>query len=300
MIQLKRIGCRIWRIGFISGLAASPAQAAILTGYVTPIASDPAGSIREVHSADKDYRIDLNQLPAGTRNRLESLSGKRQTSTLDLPDSAIVSQSDVPMGIRPDCTELPIDYGQVTTLAKNPAIQDQNQFLASIPPGTLQTFTLLSKSKSAQAPGINKDTPGVIRMSADGKLILRYTCDRSSSVFNTVEVIRFNDTTKKFVFSEIDFGGRKANGGKAAVPVAKPANRVHEDGTKCMTCHNAKPSPPAPIDPRPNWENYDQWPGVFGNDEDRFRVNEPEGRQEYDNFNNFKKNKLENEKDPIR
>src|SRR6185312_6495837 len=87
-----------------------------------------------------------------------------------------------------------------------------------------------------------------------------YSCNPSGAHANSAEIIRFDDQAKMFRFSEIDF--------------AEPAaTRVHENPHICQTCH-------APnfrdIDPRPNWQMYFTWDGVYGMHDDQLGASAPD------------------------
>jgi hypothetical protein len=159
-----------------------------------------------------------------------------------------------PAGISPDCNEKPLNANALISLSQKSTTFDQINFLKKIPTGTLQTFTLIEKSESAQKTGISADWPGVIRMREDGKVVIRYTCDRQSPVYNTVEMMTFDDASATFHFTDIDF--RKP-----------PSQRVTVDSTNCLKCHNPKNS--LVVDPRPNWNSYNRWPGTFGSFDDQ-------------------------------
>jgi hypothetical protein len=69
--------------------------------------------------------------------------------------------------------------------------------------------------------------------------------------------MEFDETALKFKFYELEFDAK----GKFNVLGPNPE--------KCLSCHRVS-------DPRPNWESYDQWPGVYGGNDDRLRNEEVE------------------------
>jgi hypothetical protein len=62
-----------------------------------------------------------------------------------------------------------------------------------------------------------------------------------------LEVIQFKDETKEFEFRTITF-----ENGSAKISSPNPA--------ECLACHGANP--------RPIWQSYHSWPGVFGSNDD--------------------------------
>ncbi len=80
---------------------------------------------------------------------------------------------------------------------------------------------------------------------ADNKnLILAFASSPALDSGKTVEVIEFDEASSRFGFHKIDF----------AVTPAKIQRNVQT----CTKCHQA--------DPRPNWDGYPLWPGVYGSE----------------------------------
>ena len=164
------------------------------------------------------------------------------------------------LGVHPDCSEQKFTFTDLLAIAMSNDVKNQQDFLSRIPKDAAQTFTLVYESESAQAPGISEAFPGVIRMTQDGKLVFRYTCDRSTNVYDRIEIMRFDEDDSKFKFSEIRFNP------------PEHVNRYTESPRKCFGCHNQRSEV---ADPRPNWSMYPEWPGVFGSHDDFF----PEGTE---------------------
>lgn len=231
-----------------------------------------------VRTAAENHYINLSKVSKKTAALLSKSSGKTKLN-LDIPKEAIRTEK-VPMGIRPDCTELPTSYEELKGIAESPKVKTQQDFLNLIPPGSLQTFTLVFNSDSAQSPGISSEYPGVIRMSADGKFFLRYTCDPNSEVYGTIEMIRYTGGDPAYEFLQFDFRPQKE--GKPH-PIVSPKNM-----DLCLGCHNQSSEV---LDPRPNWAMYPEWPGIFGSEDDFF-PNKPNAQKEKDAFDKFRNEKL--------
>ncbi|MFZ4715267.1 MAG: c-type cytochrome [Bacteriovoracaceae bacterium] len=243
-----------------------------------------------VRTSSSDIVIDLTKVSPNIKAILTKEDGSKNQISILVPKEAIVSTQSPKDGIRPHCGELPLSYASLKTLADRPDINNQLDFLQAIPEGTLQTFTFNYKSESAQGVGVSRGLPGVIRMSADGKLIIRYTCDPSKPTFNKVEVLTFDDGTSKYKMADFDFTQ------KASVKGQPPGHRISENPKSCMKCHNPAGMDAAP-DPRPNWQQYDQWTGFYGSQDDTFnqysskngvRITEAEAAQEKKDYLDFR------------
>ena len=226
-----------------------------IQGYVGLPGKKSDGKTILVRTAKLDYTVDLSKVPAATKSLLLAADGLKTKTSVTL-DSAAFTKKPPAQGIRPDCSELPLSYESLEAIAKRPDVKNQIDFLKAIPPGTLQTMTFAHKSGSAQAEGISKEFPGVFRMSADGKLVIRYTCDPDKPTYNTVEILRFNDATSTYEMADINFKN-------------SATSRVTKNPKSCMTCHNPGGENAKP-DPRPIWQQYDTWVGMYGSHDDKF------------------------------
>jgi hypothetical protein len=191
-----------------------------------------------------------------------SCKARRVESTAQATDQIQASTVVAPyhrFGIRPDCTERPLSFEALKAAAAQAT--DQQDFLNRLPKDALQTYTLVFESNSAQADGISAEYPGVIRMTANGKLVIRYTCDPDSPVYGTIETMRFDDTEKKFLFEQIDY-------------------RAKKEESSCGDCHTMSD----PQDLRPNWTNYDTWPGIYGSRDDFFPPASADEKKNFDAF----------------
>jgi hypothetical protein len=162
------------------------------------------------------------------------------------------------LGVHPDCSEKPMSYQDFKQLALT--ANDPLDFLKKLErSGAMQTFTLLQKSESTQMTAISPATPGVIRMTEDGKISLRYVCDRTKdTLFSHMEVIRFDDDTQRFQFIDFDFSqGTRGD----------EHRRIHDNPKVCFACHNQSQFVD---DPRPNWSMYPDWPVAFASHDDFF------------------------------
>lgn len=267
-----------------------------ISGYVglpgTQTRFDEGNDFVTIRQPDRDLMVRLSALTQAQRETIQQNDGSPRRVTLDIPPAAIIRTEPRPNAVRPDCSEMPMSYPDLAAIAKQPGINNQIDFLRAIPPGTLQTFTFNFNSKSAQGPGVSPEMPGIVRMSQDGKLVLRYTCDPSKPTYNKIEVLTYDDSTEKYKMASIDLG--------------KPRDhRVEENPKLCLSCHNPGGEKSPVVDPRPNWQQYDQWTGFYGSEDDTFvygnsrtgtgnPVTREEIRQQQANYLNFRQNQKDN------
>jgi hypothetical protein len=159
-------------------------------------------------------------------------------------------------------------YDDLTKLVNDPAkhITSIDDLLAQpeVPSTYREHFTTLYLSQSLQsATPLN---PRTILYGEDAKLLMAFTCAPGNCVDDkdptkpapdadhatALEVIHYDDATKKFELREFDFP--EGRGGKVTISEPNPH--------KCMGCHMG------PEDPRPNWESYFTWPGAYGGNDD--------------------------------
>jgi hypothetical protein len=184
------------------------------------------------------------------------------------------SKNDVPRDQRAiasstsDCAAMmvpPLTFASVKARVEQCGIQNLEGLLAILPESFRSSFTLMRRSKSAQAA--SSDNPRVIMFGSDARLILTFNGDKSQKGFNELEAIEFNDENKQFDFHQITFN---------SVTHSKPDFDL--DVQTCTTCHRT----PA----RPNWEAYDVWEGAYGQVEDQIKI----GSEEDYEFQHFIKN----------
>jgi hypothetical protein len=147
-------------------------------------------------------------------------------------------------------------------------------------PAFRRGFTAVFRSHSIQyADPMN---PRILLYGEDAKLVLAFTCATGDCVGlpkgdggpvaggNDLELVQWRDATKSFEYRSIAFP--EAGDGDVVFSEANP--------TKCLGCHKA-------TDPRPNFEPYDQWPGMYGGNDDGAQpgiVTDGESRDTLDQF----------------
>lgn len=158
--------------------------------------------------------------------------------------------------VKPDCRETPVPFNFFQNIAKQKEITNQTEFLRALPKDSFQSFTLMAKSDSPEAPCISEEFPGVLRLSIDGSTVFRYTCDPKCGLYNKIQVLHFDDSQRRWQPAEIDFS-------------QSTAHRVDLKPESCKNCHAPNLNK---VDIRPNWQQYDQWSGFFGGKDDNLRM----------------------------
>ena len=169
------------------------------------------------------------------------------------------------MGISPDCREVPISWENLQNLAKNKNITDTVSLNHALPPGSMQTFTMIYDTGSVQTgtvdgkTTVSRKSPRALRATNDGKLFMTWTCDPKGDSYNTIEVIHWNDQESKWDFSEINLRNKGA-------PVE---SRIKNNLKNCASCHDSTGSNSHDF-MKPIWGMYPSWHGVYGGYDDYY------------------------------
>ena len=107
----------------------------------------------------------------------------------------------------------------------------------------LENYVLMFHSRSLQSASF--ESPRAIMFSKEDEFIIAFNGDSSQEGGHQLEMMEFDRKEKAFKFFEVDF--------------KKPPLQAVSDFNppKCLSCHRGP-------DPRPNWENYFFWPGMYG------------------------------------
>ena len=121
-------------------------------------------------------------------------------------------------------------------------------FLKGLPESLRANPSLIYRSRSIQES--SWQSPRVILADKTSNVVYAFNGDSAQKGYDRIEAMEFNPTAARFTFFEIKIDS-------VGVPVRSPDNPV-----QCMVCHRGP-------DPRPNWESYDHWVGVYGSNDDR-------------------------------
>lgn len=106
---------------------------------------------------------------------------------------------------------------------------------------------LMYRSQSLQEASFQ--APRVFLSDRSAELIVTFNGNPKHRGYQKLEVMQFRAETLKFEFREIDF-----TNGEMRLSEANPKT--------CLQCHQSASR--VGVDPRPNWEPYNVWPGAYG------------------------------------
>ncbi|OQW51595.1 MAG: hypothetical protein A4S09_10225 [Proteobacteria bacterium SG_bin7] len=190
-----------------------------------------------------------------------------------------------PLGINPDCNEKKVTVDEIKKIADSEKNKTMLDFLRNIPEGSLQTFTFVYGTKSLQHHLVDERWPRVLRMSADGKIVLSFICNKESQDYGSVEVLYFENPpnarwrSMSLVFEKPELKFKEVT----ATSIGINRHRVHIDPPVCTNCHGTGQNLRAIFPAYPNW------PGFFGSEDDTLFKNEKELSQ-FHQFKNFAAN----------
>lgn len=150
-------------------------------------------------------------------------------------------------------------YEDLEALIKRKNLRSIEQVLPElkkIHPELFERFVLMYRSKSLQRASFS--APRAILFDSSGRFVLTFNGDSTDAMgFNKLEIIQFRSESHRFEFREISFDS-------ASEPVFSKANP-----NKCLQCHQSTDR--KNVDPRPNWEPYNVWPGSYGSMNGHFK-----------------------------
>lgn len=119
-------------------------------------------------------------------------------------------------------------------------------------PEYFENFVLIYRSQSLQESSFQ--APRVLLFDPSGEFVVTFNGNPKHRGHNKLELMQFRGDTLKFEFREIDF--------TPSGPKLSEANPK-----TCLQCHQSATR--VGVDPRPNWEPYNVWPGAYGSDSGR-------------------------------
>lgn len=114
-------------------------------------------------------------------------------------------------------------------------------------PDIFDSYILMHRSRSLQQSSFLN--PRVLLIGYESRFVITYNGDPNHSGYNSLETMEFDEQDSTFTFREILF-----NDGEIKVSEDNPQ--------KCLNCHQSASR--TDINPRPNWEPYNLWPGAYG------------------------------------
>jgi hypothetical protein len=143
----------------------------------------------------------------------------------------------------------PIDFESLRATIDSCGITSVEQLVEVLPQAYRTNYTLVHASRSLQ--GASVEYPRVIAFGENAGTLLAFNGHPSQSRYDSVEVTEFKPADGSYEYREIVFP-EGAPGGRVAYSEKNPA--------LCLSCHGIKP--------RPIWDSYFFWPGVYGSVDD--------------------------------
>ncbi|MGE0615029.1 MAG: hypothetical protein AB7P04_05285, partial [Bacteriovoracia bacterium] len=136
------------------------------------------------------------------------------------------------------------DYPALEKLSHDRDIRSIDALLPELPREYRKFYTFIFRTESLQSEGVDEMHPRVVLYGPDAKLILTYT--RGVPGHDELEILSFNSAKKEFELRSLGFDG-------VTPPLAEP---VKVNPPRCTKCHLDSP--------RPIFEPYNLWAGVYG------------------------------------
>lgn len=137
--------------------------------------------------------------------------------------------------------------------------------LELLPDSFFEHYVLMYRSRSLQQSSYLH--PRAILFGKSSRFILTFNGNPKHRGYNNLEMIQYREKEHRWEFREIEF----IEGEKPRFSNANPA--------KCLECHQSPKR--QGVDPRPNWEPYNFWPGAYASVDERIR---PELKPAYEKY----------------
>lgn len=158
-------------------------------------------------------------------------------------------------------SEKNIPFEKFKSVLKNSQPKSVEEFLPAwkqTSPEFFKKYLVGYRSRSLQSSSFL--SPRIILFSEKTDLVITFNGDAQHRGFNDLEVMAFNYQTDAFEFYEVDASVFKT--GELSTPNPKKCLECHQSAARSSLTSQNK------IDPRPNWEPYNTWPGFYGSLDD--------------------------------
>ncbi len=135
----------------------------------------------------------------------------------------------------------PMDSEKITKIIDQCGLTQLDQLIPLFPKSHLSTYLLSYAPRGIQEGSASH--PRVITMGKNGGVFMTFNGDPAHSGYDVLEMIEFKESPARFELKVIDQGV-----GRLRVSSANPS--------QCTGCHGQNP--------RPLWDNWYLWPGIFG------------------------------------
>jgi hypothetical protein len=145
-----------------------------------------------------------------------------------------------------DSKDFSIIENYVTTHSAN-SPDDFLTFWKKERPEYFSDYVLAYRSRSLQKA--SPMAPRVVMFNTNADMVIAFNGHEKFKGHEVIEMMRFNHLQKSFEFYEMSF-----QEGRPQLSAPNPK--------KCLECHQGANR--VGVDPRPNWEPYNTWPGFYG------------------------------------
>ncbi|MBY0371987.1 hypothetical protein K2X33_14975 [bacterium] len=163
-----------------------------------------------------------------------------------------------------------LNYAGLAKTIRDNKVRSIDDLLPLLPEDYRKYYTLVYHSRSLQAGAVSPEWPRIILYGADAKFLMAFTknpkTEPVSQLEDALETIEFIDARSVFQLRRIVFAP-----GRDPLATEPEINPV-----QCTRCHGT--------DPRPNWDPYNFWPGVYGSVSRDGCSTMQEGSQELKNY----------------
>ncbi len=170
---------------------------------------------------------------------------------------------------RPVVAAEPFTYENLVSLVQSHSITSIETLLPLLSEELRANYTLLYRSRSLQ--GASPLVPRTVLFGNDASLTCAFSGSPEMDGGSELECIQFRIQERAFDFRQIEFPSR-TNGLTTAQ--FSERGRTADGKVSCLGCHGG-------ADPRPNWDAYPKWPGVYGSADDSLT---PEEQKNYAAF----------------
>jgi hypothetical protein len=137
-------------------------------------------------------------------------------------------------------------FAALQALIESRGIRSIDELVPALPESLRSRHVLVFESRSVQ--GASRRSPRAILYTHDGRFVATFNGESDQAGYRSLETMEFDGAARSFRFREVTF------------PEGASARFSELDPPRCLACHGD--------DPRPIWDAYPVWPGVYSGPED--------------------------------
>jgi len=167
--------------------------------------------------------------------------------------------------------EEPFEFDRLLELIDHCKVNSIEKLLSLLPLSYRSNYLLVYASRALGLA--SADRPRAILFGNGAKTVLSFGTIPRDPLFNTLEVLRFDDKSQQFELRTIEFGHPRGADTAIRRRVSAP------NPARCLSCHGASP--------RPVLEGFGAWPGVYFSEQNTLW---PKEREQFKNFEKTRAN----------